>query len=65
MFPDLEYTFRHALTHEVAYGTLVRERRRAMQPSSTPPNSYIPIASPSASNGLPITLFAARHGKRP
>jgi class 3 adenylate cyclase/tetratricopeptide (TPR) repeat protein len=30
MFPDLEYTFRHALTHEVAYGTLVRERRRAI-----------------------------------
>jgi class 3 adenylate cyclase/tetratricopeptide (TPR) repeat protein len=30
MFPDLEYTFRHALTHEVAYESLVRERRRAI-----------------------------------
>ena len=30
MFPDLEYTFKHALTHEVAYGTLLQERRRAL-----------------------------------
>jgi tetratricopeptide (TPR) repeat protein len=28
LFPDLEYTFRHALTHEVAYGSLLVERRR-------------------------------------
>jgi class 3 adenylate cyclase/tetratricopeptide (TPR) repeat protein len=26
--PDLEYTFKHALTHEVTYGGLLRERRR-------------------------------------
>jgi tetratricopeptide (TPR) repeat protein len=30
LFPDLEYTFRHALTHEVAYGTLLHDRRRAL-----------------------------------
>ncbi len=30
LFPDLEYTFRHALTHEVAYGSLLRERRCAL-----------------------------------
>jgi class 3 adenylate cyclase/tetratricopeptide (TPR) repeat protein len=30
LFPDLEYTFRHALTHEVAYATLLAERRRAL-----------------------------------
>jgi class 3 adenylate cyclase/tetratricopeptide (TPR) repeat protein len=29
-FPDLEYTFRHALTHEVTYGGLLQERRRAL-----------------------------------
>jgi class 3 adenylate cyclase/tetratricopeptide (TPR) repeat protein len=29
-FPDLEYTFKHALTHEVAYGTMLQERRRAL-----------------------------------
>ncbi len=30
LFPDLEYTFKHALTHEVAYGTLLQERRRGL-----------------------------------
>ena len=30
LFPDLEYTFKHALTHEVAYGGLVQERRKAL-----------------------------------
>jgi tetratricopeptide (TPR) repeat protein len=28
LFPDLEYTFKHALTHEVAYQGLLQERRR-------------------------------------
>jgi len=27
LFPQLEYTFKHALTNEVAYGALLRERR--------------------------------------
>ena len=30
LFPELEHTFKHALTHEVAYGTLLGERRRAV-----------------------------------
>jgi class 3 adenylate cyclase/tetratricopeptide (TPR) repeat protein len=30
LFRDLEYTFKHALTHEVAYGSLLHERRRAL-----------------------------------
>ena len=30
LLPDLEYTFRHSLTHEVAYGGLLQERRRAL-----------------------------------
>jgi class 3 adenylate cyclase/tetratricopeptide (TPR) repeat protein len=30
LFPDLEYTFKHALIHEVAYGSLLHERRRAL-----------------------------------
>jgi tetratricopeptide (TPR) repeat protein len=30
LFPDLEYTFKHALTHEVAYGSVLHERRRAL-----------------------------------
>jgi class 3 adenylate cyclase/tetratricopeptide (TPR) repeat protein len=30
LFPDHEYTFKHALTHEVAYGSLLQARRRAL-----------------------------------
>jgi class 3 adenylate cyclase/tetratricopeptide (TPR) repeat protein len=30
LFPDHEYTFKHALTYEVAYGSLLQERRRAL-----------------------------------
>ena len=30
LFPDLEYTFKHALTHEVAYGSVLQERRRTL-----------------------------------
>jgi tetratricopeptide (TPR) repeat protein len=30
LFPDVEYTFKHALTHEVTYGTLLQDRRRAL-----------------------------------
>jgi class 3 adenylate cyclase/tetratricopeptide (TPR) repeat protein len=30
LFPELEYTFKHALTHQVAYGNLLQERRRAL-----------------------------------
>jgi len=28
LFPDLEYSFKHALTHDVTYGGLLQERRR-------------------------------------
>jgi class 3 adenylate cyclase/tetratricopeptide (TPR) repeat protein len=30
LFPDQVYTFKHALTHEVAYNSLLQERRRAL-----------------------------------
>jgi len=30
LFPDLEYTFKHALTHDVAYGSLLQDRRREL-----------------------------------
>ena len=29
-FPEVEYTFKHALTHDVAYGSLLDDRRRAL-----------------------------------
>jgi class 3 adenylate cyclase/tetratricopeptide (TPR) repeat protein len=30
LFPDLEFTFKHALTHEVTYGGLLQDRRRQL-----------------------------------
>jgi tetratricopeptide (TPR) repeat protein len=30
LFPERAYTFKHALTHEVAYGSLLHERRRIL-----------------------------------
>jgi tetratricopeptide (TPR) repeat protein len=33
LFPEREYTFKHALTHEVAYGSLLQERRRVLHAS--------------------------------
>jgi tetratricopeptide (TPR) repeat protein len=30
LFPELDYTFKHALTQQVAYETLLQERRRAL-----------------------------------
>jgi class 3 adenylate cyclase/tetratricopeptide (TPR) repeat protein len=30
VFPDIEYTFKHALTHDVAYGSLLQDRRRLL-----------------------------------
>ena len=30
LFPDLEYTFKHALTHEAAYASVLQERRRSL-----------------------------------
>jgi class 3 adenylate cyclase len=35
VFPELEYTFKHALTHDVAYGSLLHDRRRALHGSIT------------------------------
>ena len=33
LFPDLEYTFKHALTHDVTYGTLLNASRRELHAS--------------------------------
>jgi tetratricopeptide (TPR) repeat protein len=30
LYPDLEYSFKHALTHEVSYGSLLQEYRREL-----------------------------------
>jgi class 3 adenylate cyclase/tetratricopeptide (TPR) repeat protein len=36
LFPAPEYTFKHALTHEVAYGGVLQERRRAIHARLVP-----------------------------
>ena len=30
LYPDLQYAFKHVLTHQVAYGSLLHQRRRAL-----------------------------------
>src|SRR5262249_13146762 len=30
LFPDIAYTFKHGLTHQVAYGSLLHDRRRRL-----------------------------------
>src|SRR5262249_39765148 len=30
LYPELEYSFKHALTHDVTYGSLLQERRREL-----------------------------------
>jgi hypothetical protein len=44
LFPDAEYTFKHALTQEVTYGSLLQDRRRTLHASIVdawhkPPNA--------------------------
>ena len=65
LFPDLEYTFKHALTHEVAYGGLLHERRRALHARIVEAiERLLPSASPSRPSGSPITPCAGSCGRR-
>ena len=66
LFPELEYTFKHALTHEVAYGSLLQERRRALHARIVEPsNGSMPTVCPSRRNGWPSMPSGARSGTRP
>ena len=66
LFPELEYTFKHALTHEVAYGSLLQERRRALHARIVEPsNGSMPTVCPSRWNGWPSMPSGARSGTRP
>ncbi len=66
LFPDLEYTFKHALTHEVAYaGLLAGAPARRCTPRWWPPSSACtPIASSSTWSGWRTTRGGARCGTR-
>ena len=54
LFPAPEYTFKHALTHEVAYGGLLLERRRVL-------HAHIVEASPRGARRGP----GSRAGRTP
>ena len=66
LFPDLEYTFKHALTHEVAYQGLLQERRRALHARIVEAieQLYARARWPSRSSGWPTTPCAGRCGRR-
>ena len=40
-FPEVEYIFKHALTQEVAYGTVLQEQRKALHEQTAPSNRSV------------------------
>ena len=65
LFPDLQYTLKHALTHEVAYGSLLQESDAAlyMPVSWRLWKGSIATASPSALRNSPTMRCAVNFGK--
>ena len=65
-FPELAYMFKHALTHEVAYNSLLVQRRKDSTASSAW-RSRISIRTgwPSITRFLPTTFRRGRSGARP
>ena len=67
LFPEPEYTFKHALTHEVAYGSLLLERRRGLhaQHGRGPRGAGARPGRPSRSNAWRTMPCGVRCGTRP
>ena len=66
LFPEPEYTFKHALTHEVAYGSLLQERRRVLHARIVEALEALrPSGWPSRSNGWRTMPCGGRCGTRP
>jgi class 3 adenylate cyclase len=66
LFPELEYTFKHALTHEVAYNSLLLERRRGLHGTwSRPSKRWPPSGGPSRSTAWRSMPCGARYGTKP
>ena len=67
LFPEREYTFKHALTHEVAYGSLLLERRRgaACPHCRRPLRCSLGTGWPSRSNRLAHHALRGRYGTKP
>ena len=67
LFPEQVYTFKHALTHEVAYSSLLQERRRVLHACivETPRGARRRSGWPSRSNAWRTMPCGARCGTRP
>jgi predicted ATPase len=65
LFPDLEYSFKHALTHEVTYGGLLHDRRRELHARIVERSRRSTgIVWASRSSAWPIMPSGARSGRR-
>jgi predicted ATPase len=65
LFPDLEYTFKHAFTHEVAYASVsTTDDARSTRGWSKPSRNALPNGWRSRSSGWPTTQSGARSGRR-
>ena len=63
LFPDPEYTFKHALTHDVTYGTLLQDRRvwvMNLAVQSVEQTINIPLSALDRVRGVEGVRFAAR-----
>lgn len=66
MLPNLEYTFKHALTHDVAYGSILLERRKALHAKLVDILEQRHRARLDEHvEQLPITRFTESYGTRP
>ena len=66
LFPNRVYTFKHALTHEVAYGSLLQGDGGCSMPVSwRPSRRSLEIRWPSRSNAWPITPCGESVGQGP
>jgi hypothetical protein len=65
-FPELEHTFKHALTHEVAYGTLLGDRRRGLHARIVEAIERLHVDRPASTSSVsPITRSGGKSGTRP
>jgi predicted ATPase len=60
LFPDLQFTFKHALTHEVAYGGLLHARRRTVHAAVGWTRSSDCTASASTTTSSPLLTTRCR-----
>ena len=65
LFPEPEYTFKHALTHEVAYRSLLQERRRALHARMSRPWKGSPATAWRTRSSAWRPCRAGRCGRRP